>query len=58
MSYIIQINLNPEIFSGIPHFFWCIFEQNSYGMSNMGHGWATSAEQAFHDAQSYINIIL
>lgn len=58
MPYIMQINLTPELFSGVPYFFWCIFEYHSNDLSNAGHGWSTSIEQAFHDAQTYISKLL
>lgn len=45
--YKLSINPEPEMFCGIPMYFWCVLrwvETNEF--VNCGHGWADSVEGA------------
>lgn len=53
-EYILQINVEPEIISSKPLYFWCIIKNNNLDTaSNYGFGWATSVDSAFEEAYSH-----
>lgn len=58
MIYRININIIPEVISGVPMYFWCILGQNENYEVNCGHGWATSILGAAEHAQHYYEIRL
>lgn len=49
----IEIFLQPELINGMPHFFWCILENNEKVSTNKGFGWSKSVIAAFSDANFY-----
>lgn len=56
--YNIEIKLEPELFDGIPHYFWCIIKNTENCSSNAGHGWSKSIELAANAAFNYYNNII
>ena len=51
--YEITINTTPEVFNGIPMYFWCIFGCSGENRFNCGHGWSKSIEEAAREANEY-----
>ena len=51
--YEITINTVPEVFNGVPMYFWCIFGVSGENRFNCGHGWSKSIEEAAKEANEY-----